>query len=182
MECLSSSALQVHCDSADGCWGWLGSYGFASWKLCSGLLFVCPFWGSGWGHSRYSVRLFLWPVTRVERARWSCARPLKAFACSMSADIPLAKAGNGNPLQCSFLGNLMDIGSWWATVHGFTESGWDAHTEALEGKEVNRREKVKRQHTPFSVADGPLTGRMWLVEGEGKRPSIWERLRCVFVC
>ena len=25
--------------------------------------------------------------------------------------------GNGNPLQYSCLGNLMDRGTWWATVH-----------------------------------------------------------------
>ena len=25
---------------------------------------------------------------------------------------------NGNPLQCSFLGNPMDRGAWWAMVHG----------------------------------------------------------------
>ena len=30
--------------------------------------------------------------------------------------------GNGNPLQCSCLGNAMDRGAWWATVHGVTES------------------------------------------------------------
>jgi len=30
--------------------------------------------------------------------------------------------GNGNPLQCSCLENSMDRGSWWATVHGVTES------------------------------------------------------------
>ena len=29
--------------------------------------------------------------------------------------------GNGNPLQYSCLGNPMDRGAWWATVHGFTE-------------------------------------------------------------
>ena len=29
--------------------------------------------------------------------------------------------GNGNPLQCSCLGNLMDREVWWATVHGVTE-------------------------------------------------------------
>ena len=28
--------------------------------------------------------------------------------------------GNGNPLQCSCLGNHMDRGAWWATVHGVT--------------------------------------------------------------
>ena len=29
--------------------------------------------------------------------------------------------GNGNPLQCSFLGNPVDRGAWWATVPGVTE-------------------------------------------------------------
>ena len=26
--------------------------------------------------------------------------------------------GNGNPLQCSCLGNPTNRGAWWATVHG----------------------------------------------------------------
>ena len=30
--------------------------------------------------------------------------------------------GDGNPLQYSYLGNPMDRGSWWATVHGITKS------------------------------------------------------------
>ena len=29
--------------------------------------------------------------------------------------------GNGNPLQYSFLGNLMNRGIWWAVVHGVTK-------------------------------------------------------------
>jgi len=29
--------------------------------------------------------------------------------------------GNGNPLQYSCLGNPMDRGAWWATVHGFVK-------------------------------------------------------------
>ena len=29
--------------------------------------------------------------------------------------------GNGNLFQCSCLGNLMDRGAWWATVHGVTK-------------------------------------------------------------
>ena len=36
--------------------------------------------------------------------------------------------GNGNPLHYSFLGNLMDRGAWWATVHGVT-SRHDLATE-----------------------------------------------------
>ena len=29
--------------------------------------------------------------------------------------------GNGNPLQYSCLGNLMDRETWWVTVQGFTK-------------------------------------------------------------
>ena len=32
------------------------------------------------------------------------------------------REGNGNPLQCSDLGNPMDRGPWQATVHGATKS------------------------------------------------------------
>ena len=34
------------------------------------------------------------------------------------------KEGNGNLLQYSCLGNPMDSGAWWATVHGI-ENEWD---------------------------------------------------------
>ena len=30
--------------------------------------------------------------------------------------------GNGNPLQYSYLGNPMDRGTWYVTVHGITKS------------------------------------------------------------
>ena len=30
--------------------------------------------------------------------------------------------GNGNPLQCSCLGNPMDRGAWQATIHGVAKS------------------------------------------------------------
>ena len=30
--------------------------------------------------------------------------------------------GNGNPLQCSFLGNPIDRGARWATDHGVAKS------------------------------------------------------------
>ena len=29
---------------------------------------------------------------------------------------------NGNPLQCSCLGNPMDREAWWAAVHGVTKN------------------------------------------------------------
>ena len=30
--------------------------------------------------------------------------------------------GSGTPVQCSCLGNPMDGGAWWATVHGVAKS------------------------------------------------------------
>jgi len=33
--------------------------------------------------------------------------------------------GNGHPLQYPCLGNPMDKGAWWATVHGVTRVGHD---------------------------------------------------------
>ena len=50
----------------------------------------------------------------------------KEYACSAGAlgSIPGSERspeeGNGNPLQHSCLGNPMDRGVWWATVHGAT--------------------------------------------------------------
>ena len=32
------------------------------------------------------------------------------------------EGGNGTALQYSFLGNSMDGGAWWPTVHGVTKS------------------------------------------------------------
>ena len=32
------------------------------------------------------------------------------------------RGGHGNPLQYSCLGNPMDRGAWWATVHSITKS------------------------------------------------------------
>ena len=37
--------------------------------------------------------------------------------------------GNGNPLQYSCLGNPMDRGAWWATVHGVARVGHDLTTK-----------------------------------------------------
>ena len=39
---------------------------------------------------------------------------------SLGGEEPLKK-GNGNPLQYSCLGDPMDRGAWWTTVHGVAE-------------------------------------------------------------
>ena len=53
---------------------------------------------------------------------------VKASACNVGdlGSIPGSGRspgeGNGNPLQYACLGNPMDGGAWWATVHGVTKS------------------------------------------------------------
>ena len=53
---------------------------------------------------------------------------VKESACNMGdlGSIPRLErfpgGGHGNPLQYSYLENLMDRGVWRATVHGLTES------------------------------------------------------------
>ena len=37
--------------------------------------------------------------------------------------------GHGNPLQYSCVGNPMDAGAWWATVHGVTRVTHDLVTK-----------------------------------------------------
>ena len=48
-----------------------------------------------------------------------------------TVSIPGSEPGkeNGNPLQYSCLGNPMDRGAWWATVHGVPRVGHDLATK-----------------------------------------------------
>ena len=45
--------------------------------------------------------------------------------------------GNSHPLQYSCLGNPMDRGAWWATVHGDSESDTTEHTCIHDKPTVN---------------------------------------------
>ena len=48
--------------------------------------------------------------------------------------------GNGNPLQYSRLGNPMDRGAWWATVHRVAKSQTRLRSEERRvGKECRSR-------------------------------------------
>ena len=47
--------------------------------------------------------------------------------------------GNGNPLQCSCLENLMDRGAWWTTVYGITKS-WTWLNRLTVYNNINRYE------------------------------------------
>ena len=50
-------------------------------------------------------------------------RPAKAGVIGLIPESERSPGeGTGNPLQYSCLGNPMDRGTWWATVHGVTKS------------------------------------------------------------
>ena len=69
------------------------------------------------GKKKYSLWSYTWLVQNP---------PGNAGDAGDSGSIPRSGrspgVGNGNPLQYSFLGNPMDRGAWWATVHGVTKS------------------------------------------------------------
>ena len=50
----------------------------------------------------------------------TCLPMQETWVQFLGQEDPLEK--NGNPLQYSCLGNLMDRGAWWARVHGVTKS------------------------------------------------------------
>ena len=98
--------------------------------------------------------------------------PANAGDTGDAASIPGSRRspaeGNGNPLQYSCLGNPMDRGAWWSTVHGITkglEHAWifsmlfpfysqgSGHFEAIRDDGSPRRKEpgclnhhVKRSH------------------------------------
>ena len=55
--------------------------------------------------------------------------------------------GNGKPLQYSCLGNPMDRGAWWATVHGVAKSQTRRSTRSIHISTTSRPE-AWRTHPP----------------------------------
>ena len=65
------------------------------------------------------------PLTS-QTAQWSKNMPANAGDRGDTNSIPgsgrTPGEGNGNPLQCSCLGNPMDRGTWWATDHAVAKN------------------------------------------------------------
>ena len=53
--------------------------------------------------------------------------------------------GNGHPLQYSCLGNPVDRGGWWATVHGVT-------------KELDTTEQLNNKNNRQNTGEGNVFG------------------------
>ena len=71
--------------------------------------------------------------------------------------------GSGHPLQYSCLGNALDRGAWWATVHGVAKSliplsdfPFTFHFHALE-KEMATQSSVLACRTPGMGEPGGLS-------------------------
>ena len=66
--------------------------------------------------------------------------------------------GNGNPFQCSCLGNLMDRGVLWATVHGVTRVG---HNLAIKPLYLNYNVLASSVSETDTRASMPCCSRGW---------------------
>ena len=60
---------------------------------------------------------------------------------------------NGNPLQHSCLGNPMDRGAWWATVHGVATVGHNLMTKLPTTKMCSFQLKIHQEITTKSFSN-----------------------------
>ena len=70
-------------------------------------------------HIFYNLILFSWSFLSILAGKISACNVRHPGLIPESGSSP--EQGNGNPLQYSCLGNSMDRGAWWATVHGVTK-------------------------------------------------------------
>ena len=66
--------------------------------------------------------------------------------------------GNGNPLQCSYLENSVDRGTWWAIVRGSQRVRMTEHTHTHNGCERGNGKQfsIWRSKACHSGKPGPL--------------------------
>ena len=74
--------------------------------------------------------------------------------------------GNGNPLQCSCLGNPRDWGAWWAAVYGVVQS-WtrrkrlSSSKAALLTRYLKTTRTLKGSGTPMGTTASQQTAKTW---------------------
>ena len=65
--------------------------------------------------------------------------------------------GNGNPLQYSCLGNAMDRGTWWATIHGLTRVGHNLGTKPVFLPEESHGQRSLECYNPCRSKESGVT-------------------------
>ena len=95
---------------------------------------VCCEW------KRCSVKIYdLWLPRWLSSKESTCKARVAGDAGSVPVSGRSPGGGHGNPLQYSCLGNPMDQGAWWATVHAVTKSqtlfvsDWTTNTHTNKG-------------------------------------------------
>ena len=58
--------------------------------------------------------------------------------------------GNGNPLQCSYLENPRDAGTWWAAIYGITQS-WTQLKQLSNSSSSSKLTKWKSSRAKFCI-------------------------------
>ena len=87
---------------------------------------------------------------RIKLRNWGlpCGPVSKESACNAENPGLILGSGrscggrNGNPLQSSCLGDPMDRGAWWATVHGVTTAGHNSATKQRQSWKIRKMEIV----------------------------------------
>ena len=126
---------------------------FLDWELCIGTMLVksarirtCPLGLGIIVMGSFGPELFF-PVQMF--GRFSCSSVSKEFTCNVGACLQTAwmpglgrspGEGNGNPLQLSYQGNLMDRGAWWVIVRGVAKeldtTQWLNHHPRPQGERI----------------------------------------------
>ena len=91
---------------------------------------------------------FLQPMCN-SRSPWWLSSKESACQCRRHGFERAPKEGNGNPLQYSYLGNPMDRGAWWATVHGVAK-------ESDTTERLNNNTKLPPPRRSVSVGVCPV--------------------------
>ena len=103
-----------------------GIYGFRGSKEHRLGILSTPYQLRDYGQVNLSDSIYCSVGMSQRMLPWSLSSKESACNAGDTGSIPGSGRspgeGNSNPLQDSCLGNPMDRGAWWATVHGVAES------------------------------------------------------------
>ena len=101
---------------------------------------------------------------------WQCKR------CRRYGSGRSPGGGSGNPLQYSCLGNPMEKGAWWATVHGVAEeSAYFAHMRTWrmcrhrQHKVMGKASRQREEHVQRPCGRSMANTRDWTKVGVTRR-------------